>query len=117
MLVLSCIYYLIQHFHNFTNLTWNSFLGCHWLKITVCIMREPSHKFSLLFAAMEICTPSQRNFVGTQYMMPWSLGCMLTAGVAYLVRPWRWLQSVYAAFYLVTLVYIWYEYSSLGYCI
>ncbi|XP_050709917.1 organic cation transporter protein-like [Eriocheir sinensis] len=57
--------------------------------------------------AMEICAPSQRNYMGALYLLPWSFGCMLMPLVAYLVRPWRWLTAVYAALFFITLIYIW----------
>ncbi|XP_050703165.1 organic cation transporter protein-like [Eriocheir sinensis] len=57
--------------------------------------------------AMEVCAPSQRNYVGALFMLPWSVGCMLMPGIAYLVQPWRWLQAVYTALFLGTLAYIW----------
>lgn len=56
---------------------------------------------------MEVCSPSQRNYVGALFMLPWSVGCMLMPGIAYLLRPWRCLQAVYAALFLGTLAYIW----------
>lgn len=56
---------------------------------------------------MEVCTPAQRNYVGALFMLPWSVGCMLMPGIAYLVQPWRWLQAVYATLFLGTLTYIW----------
>lgn len=60
---------------------------------------------------MEICAPSQRNSVGALFMLPWSFGYMLMPGLAYLVRPWRWLQAVYASLFLITIVYFWYGYD------
>lgn len=60
---------------------------------------------------MEVCAPSQRNYVGALYMLPWSVGCMLVAGIAYLVRPWRWLQVTYAALCLVSVAFIWSGYN------
>ncbi|XP_050712987.1 organic cation transporter-like protein [Eriocheir sinensis] len=56
---------------------------------------------------MEICAPSQRNYMGALYMLPWSLGYMLMPMIAYLVRPWRWLTAVYAALFFITFIYIW----------
>lgn len=78
------------------------------------LMRKLLIESFALWAAMEVCAPSQRNYVGALYTLPWSLGYMLMPLVAYMVRPWRWLTAVYAALFFITLVYIWYGYD---YCV
>ncbi|XP_066986623.1 organic cation transporter protein-like isoform X1 [Macrobrachium rosenbergii] len=44
---------------------------------------------------MEICSPSQRSSIGSVGGIPWSVGYMIVPGIAYLIRPWRWLQVAY----------------------
>ncbi|XP_066986634.1 organic cation transporter protein-like [Macrobrachium rosenbergii] len=45
---------------------------------------------------MELCSVTQRSSVGSLGGMPWSLGYMVVPGIAYVVRPWRWLQVMYS---------------------
>ncbi|XP_068223639.1 organic cation transporter protein-like [Palaemon carinicauda] len=44
---------------------------------------------------MEMCSPSQRSSIGSVGGIPWSVGYMIVPGIAYLIRPWRWLQVAY----------------------
>ncbi|XP_066985956.1 organic anion transporter 3-like [Macrobrachium rosenbergii] len=46
---------------------------------------------------MEICSHRQRSVVGSIGGVPWSLGFLVVPGIAYLVRPWRWMQVAYSA--------------------
>ncbi|XP_064105109.1 organic cation transporter protein-like [Macrobrachium nipponense] len=66
------------------------------------------HATGSFIYVMEICSPSQRSSVGTVGGVPWSLGYMIVPGIAYLIRPWRWLQVAYSIpmFYLIS--YYWF---------
>ncbi|XP_063859219.1 organic cation transporter protein-like [Scylla paramamosain] len=44
--------------------------------------------FTLL---METCGRKERSSIGVLFVIPWSLGYMIVPGIAYLIRPWKWL--------------------------
>ncbi|XP_045118822.1 solute carrier family 22 member 6-like [Portunus trituberculatus] len=53
---------------------------------------------------MEWTTTSTRSSFGSMTVTGWAVGCMLVPGIAYLIRPWRYLQAAfvlpYVAFFL-----------------
>ena len=57
--------------------------------------------------AMELCTPSQRSLVSSYYVLPWALGYMLTAVIAYPIRYWRYLQIALTLPAVVLLANFW----------
>lgn len=57
--------------------------------------------------AVEVCSPYQRAVIGSLYFIPWTLGYMLVPLIAYLVRPWRWLQFAYTVPLLYNISLIW----------
>lgn len=62
----------------------------------------------VILSGMEVCSPSQRTYVGSFFVVPWALGYMAVPGVAYFVRPWRWLQAAITVPVLYTLIYFWF---------
>ncbi|EDV90527.1 organic cation transporter protein [Drosophila grimshawi] len=57
--------------------------------------------------AMEMVGASYRLFAGVTVQMFFSVGFMLTAGFAYLIRDWRWLQIALTLPGLVFMGYYW----------
>uniref|UniRef100_A0A8C7BHI3 Major facilitator superfamily (MFS) profile domain-containing protein n=1 Tax=Neovison vison TaxID=452646 RepID=A0A8C7BHI3_NEOVI len=54
-------------------------------------------------------TPTQRRTlvnIYTMYMV--TLGQVVLTGLAYLIRPWRWLQGTLSVAYVIILLYSWY---------
>lgn len=54
-----------------------------------------------------MCSPSQRTYVGSLFLIPWAIGYMVVPGVAYLVRPWRWMQAVFTVPVFYSLIFFW----------
>lgn len=44
----------------------------------------------------------------------YTLGQLILAGVAYLIRPWRWLQFAVSVPFLICFLYSWYVLSRVG---
>ncbi|XP_064108834.1 organic cation transporter protein-like isoform X1 [Macrobrachium nipponense] len=57
---------------------------------------------------MELCSPRQRCSVGSLFVVPFAIGFMVVPGIAYFVRPWRWLQAAYALPLLPLVLYFWF---------
>ncbi|KAG7153824.1 Organic cation transporter protein-like 15, partial [Homarus americanus] len=62
---------------------------------------------SIFVFVMEMCAIKYRAAVGCLVAIPWAIGYMITPGIAYLVRPWRWLQFAYALPSLYCIIYFW----------
>lgn len=62
---------------------------------------------NLILTAMEMVSPNKRLFAGTICQMFFSLGYMLTALWAYLIRDWRDLQIALTVPGLVFFCYWW----------
>nr|XP_045612558.1 organic cation transporter-like protein [Procambarus clarkii] len=60
-----------------------------------------------LLVTMELCTPRQRNYVASFFLLPWAVGYMMVPGVAYLVRPWRWMLVAFTIPVFYYLIYFW----------
>ncbi|XP_066985957.1 organic cation/carnitine transporter 2-like [Macrobrachium rosenbergii] len=56
---------------------------------------------------LEISSHRQRSVVGSIGGIPWSFGFLVVPGIAYLVRPWRWMQVAYSAPMLLLVSYYW----------
>ncbi|XP_068223633.1 organic cation/carnitine transporter 2-like [Palaemon carinicauda] len=56
---------------------------------------------------MELSSPSQRSAVGCVGGIPWSFGFLLVPSIAYLVRPWRYMQVAFSAPMLLFIAYYW----------
>ncbi|XP_064105028.1 steroid transmembrane transporter SLC22A24-like isoform X2 [Macrobrachium nipponense] len=58
---------------------------------------------------LEISSHRQRSIVGSIGGMTWSFGFLAVPGIAYLVRPWRWMQVAFSAPMILLLVtYYWF---------
>ncbi|XP_068202142.1 organic cation transporter protein-like [Palaemon carinicauda] len=57
---------------------------------------------------MELCSLRQRSSAGSMFVIPFAIGFMLVPGIAYFVRPWRWLQAAYAIPFLPLILYFWF---------
>lgn len=49
-----------------------------------------------------------RTVAGVLLGYAFTLGQLILAGVAYLIRPWRWLQFAVSAPFLIFFLYSWY---------
>lgn len=59
--------------------------------------------------------PTQgRTVAGVLLGFSFTLGQLILAGVAYLIRPWRWLQFAVSVPFLVFFLYSWYVLSRVG---
>nr|XP_053637330.1 uncharacterized protein LOC128692281 [Cherax quadricarinatus] len=56
---------------------------------------------------MEISSTQSRSRLGPLFAVPWSIGYMVIAGVAYLVRSWQWLQVTITLPALLFTLYYW----------
>ncbi|XP_069939366.1 organic cation transporter protein [Cherax quadricarinatus] len=56
---------------------------------------------------MEISSTQSRSRLGSLFAVPWSIGYMVIAGVAYLVRSWQWLQVTITLPALLFTLYYW----------
>ncbi|XP_068223638.1 solute carrier family 22 member 6-B-like isoform X2 [Palaemon carinicauda] len=66
------------------------------------------HATGSFIYVMEICSHSQRSSVGSLGGIPWSLGYIIVPGIAYLIRPWRWLQAAYSVPMIYLISYYWF---------
>ncbi|XP_064105530.1 organic cation transporter protein-like [Macrobrachium nipponense] len=57
--------------------------------------------------AVEVCSHSQRSTFGSIGGIPWAIGFLVVPGIAYLIRPWRWMQVAYTVPLLLTIAYYW----------
>ncbi|XP_063840969.1 organic cation transporter protein-like isoform X2 [Scylla paramamosain] len=74
--------------------------SCLSPSVTVFIIFKCTHStaiFSLVtcnfLIMMEMCTPSSRSTFGSLFSMAWAVACMMLPGIAYLIKPWRYLQA------------------------
>ncbi|XP_069960389.1 solute carrier family 22 member 3 [Cherax quadricarinatus] len=59
-----------------------------------------------LILSLEISSPKQRTYVGAFMSAPWALGYMILPGIAYLIRPWQWLQTAFTFPTFLFIIYI-----------
>ncbi|XP_063859590.1 organic cation transporter protein-like [Scylla paramamosain] len=57
---------------------------------------------------METSGRRERTMVSALFVVPWALGYMILPGVAYLVRPWKWLQAATSLPTLPLVLYYWF---------
>ncbi|XP_076032892.1 solute carrier family 22 member 7-like [Oratosquilla oratoria] len=62
---------------------------------------------STFVLALELCTISQRSYVGNLFALPWAIGYMILPVICYYVRSWRNLQLALTAPVLVLVFYYW----------
>lgn len=55
-----------------------------------------------------------RTVAGVLLGFSFTLGQLILAGVAYLIRPWRWLQFAVSIPFLIFFLYSWYVLSRVG---
>lgn len=68
-----------------------------------------------MFPAVVEWMPTRgRTVAGVLLGFSFTLGQLILAGVAYLVRPWRWLQFAVSVPFLIFSLYSWYVPSSAG---
>lgn len=58
---------------------------------------------------MELVGADMRMLAGMVYMLFWGFGVLLLAGVAYLIRDWRYLNLILALPTVLFLSYHWYS--------
>ena len=69
----------------------------------------------LVFSAVVEWMPTRgRTVAGVLLGYSFTLGQLILAGVAYLIRPWRWLQFAVSVPFLVFFLYSWYVLSRVG---
>ncbi|XP_076034210.1 solute carrier family 22 member 3-like [Oratosquilla oratoria] len=56
---------------------------------------------------LELCSNSQRAYISSFGGIPWSVGTMLLPAIAYSIREWKYLQLVFVAPFLYTVVHYW----------
>ncbi|XP_071526251.1 organic cation transporter protein-like isoform X2 [Panulirus ornatus] len=79
-----------------------------YIFLKVMISLSGSGQYLALFVyAMETCAAKYRAAVGTLIVIPWSLGYMVVPLIAYLVRPWKFLQIAYSIPGLSAIIYFW----------
>ncbi|XP_071547611.1 organic cation transporter protein-like [Panulirus ornatus] len=86
--------------------TWLPSLALIFVFRFTCGLMHSSIMQSSYILAMEVCDPRQRSLVGIVLVFPWAVGTMIWAGMAYLLRDWRWLQlaiNLPAIFFFPTL--------------
>ncbi|MPC09539.1 Organic cation transporter protein [Portunus trituberculatus] len=57
---------------------------------------------------METSGRRERTRTSALFVIPWALGYMLLPGIAYLVRPWKWLQVAVSLPTLLLVLYYWF---------
>lgn len=63
----------------------------------------------LIFSAVVEWMPTRgRTVAGVLLGYSFTLGQLILAGVAYLIRPWRWLQFAVSVPFLIFFLYSWY---------
>lgn len=68
----------------------------------------------VLSAVVEWMPTRGRTVAGVLLGFSFTLGQLILAGVAYLVRPWRWLQFAVSVPFLIFSLYSWYVSSGVG---
>ncbi|XP_076034218.1 organic cation transporter protein-like [Oratosquilla oratoria] len=58
--------------------------------------------------ALELASKPQRSSIGSLFGIPWSLGTMTIAGIAYGVRTWKYLQMALTLPYITFGIYYWF---------
>ena len=63
----------------------------------------------LIFSTVVEWMPTRgRTVAGALLGYSFTLGQLILAGVAYLIRPWRWLQFAVSVPFLIFFLYSWY---------
>ncbi|XP_063840218.1 solute carrier family 22 member 20-like [Scylla paramamosain] len=59
---------------------------------------------SCFIIMMEWTATSTRSSFGSLTVMAWAVGCMMVPGIAYIIRPWRYLQAAFVLPYVIFLL-------------
>ena len=54
---------------------------------------------------MEWTATSTRSSFGSTVVVGWAVGCMLVPGIAYVIRPWHYLQAAFVMPYIFFLLW------------